>query len=217
MIEEKSLSPALMPSNTATFTPLLSRVFLTAVAMPTVLLFVVQNSNDFRFDVIRDVVTRGRALGAVQSDRTEDHFVTTGGDVRAGGSRGDHDHAFVFVNVGRGLSGAGAQVTDHKLDAVVDDFVRDRYRLFRITGIVVFNGFELLAVDTALGVDVFDGHFGATELHIAVLGYRAGFRAGDTDLDGVSCERMAGNPGQNHSGKQFGNLLSSLSHRDRKS
>ncbi|MCY1420985.1 hypothetical protein D9M71_366250 [compost metagenome] len=178
----------------------------------TVLLFVVQDSNDFRFDEVGDVVTGGRALGAVQTDGTEDHFVTTGGDVRAGGSRGDHDHAFVFVDVRSRLSGAGAQVTNHELDAVVDDFVRDRHGLFWITGVIVFNGFEFLAVYAAFGVDLLDGHFGATELHVAVLGYRAGLRAGDADLDGVSCERMAGNPGQNHSGKQFGNLLSSLSH-----
>jgi hypothetical protein len=40
-------------------------------------------------------------------------------------------------------------VTDHELDAVVDDFVRDRYRLFWITGVIVFNGFEFLAVYAA--------------------------------------------------------------------
>lgn len=103
-------------------------------------------------------------------------------------------------------------MTDHELDAVVDDFVGYGDGLFRIAGIIVFDGLELLAIDAALGVDLFDGHFRATELHVAVLGYRAGLGAGDADLDGVSCERMAGDSGQNHSGKQFGNLLSSLIH-----
>src|SRR3546814_3909168 len=86
---------------------------------------------------------------------------------------------------GRGrLGGAGAQVADHELDAVIDDFVRYRDRLFWITGVIVFNGFKLLAIDAALGVDLLDGHFGATELHVAVLGYGAGLRAGDTDQIG---------------------------------
>jgi hypothetical protein len=55
------------------------------------------------------------------------------------------------------LSGAGAQVADHELDAVVDHFVGDCNGLFRIAGVIVFNGFEHLAVDAALGVDLLDG------------------------------------------------------------
>jgi hypothetical protein len=176
----------------------------------TVLLLVVDNGYDFRLHVVGDVVAGRRALGAVQADGTEDQLVATGSDFRAGGCRGNHDHAFVFVDVGRWLSGAGAKVTDHELDAVVDHFVG--HGLFWIASVVVFFGFEHFAIYAALGVDVGDGLLGAHELHVAVLGHRAGFRAGNTDLDGVSCERMAGNPGQDHSGKQFGNLLSSLIH-----
>ena len=96
-------------------------------------------------------------------------------------------------------------MTDYKLDAVVDDFVGYGNRLFWIAGIVVLFGFkqELFAVDvySAFGVDVCDSLFGAGKLHVAILSYRAGFRARNTDLDGVCCKRMAGNPGQNHSGK----------------
>lgn len=97
-------------------------------------------------------------------------------------------------------------MADDELDAVVDHFVGDGNGLFRVAGVVVFLGFEHLAIDAALGVDVFDGLFGADELHVAVLGDRAGFRAGDADLDGVGGKRMAGNPGQDHCGEQLGNL-----------
>ncbi|MNN36531.1 hypothetical protein D3C81_1504310 [compost metagenome] len=178
----------------------------------TVLLLVVQHGNHFRFDVVGDVVAGGGALSAVQTDGAEDQLVATGGDFRAGSSRGNHDHAFVFIDVGRGLGGAGAQVADYELDAIVDHFVGHRNGLFRVAGVVVFFGFEHLAVDAALGVDVFDGLFCTDELHVTVLSNRTGFRAGDADFDGIGCKRMAGNPGQNHCGKQLGNLLSSLTH-----
>ncbi|MNJ11088.1 hypothetical protein D3C77_52560 [compost metagenome] len=171
-----------------------------------------QYRDHFGFDMIGNVVAGSRALGAVQADGAEDQLVATGGDFRAGGSRGDHDHAFIFIDVGRRLGGAGAQVADYELDAVVDHFVGDCHGLFRVARIIVFLGFKHFATDAALGVDVFDGLFGTNELHVAVLSDRAGFRAGDADLDGIGCKRMAGNPGQNHCGKQLGNLLSSLTH-----
>ncbi|MNZ76324.1 hypothetical protein D3C78_948270 [compost metagenome] len=171
-----------------------------------------QDGNHFRFDVVGDVVTGSWALGAVQANGAEHQFVTAAGDFRAGGSRGDHDHAFVFINVGGGLGGAGAQVADYVFDAIVDHFVGHGYGLFRVAGIVVFFGFKHLAVNAALGVDVFDRLLCTDELHVAVLSNRTGFRAGDADLDGIGCKRMAGNPGQNHCGKQLGNLLSSLTH-----
>ena len=107
----------------------------------TVLLFVVQYRNDLGLDVIRDVVTGGRALGAVQTDGAEDHLVATSGDFRAGGGRGNHDDAFVFVNVRSRLGGAGAQVTDYVLDTVIDHFVGNGNRLFRVAGVIVVNRF----------------------------------------------------------------------------
>ncbi len=93
-------------------------------------------------------------------------------------------------------------MADHVFHAVVDHFVGDCNGLFRVAGIVVFDRFKLFAIDAAFGVDLLDGHFGTVELHGAVLGNWAGFRAGDADLDGVSCERMAGNPRHNQCGKQ---------------
>ncbi|MCY1410742.1 hypothetical protein D9M71_261150 [compost metagenome] len=103
-------------------------------------------------------------------------------------------------------------MANDKLDAIVDDFVGNGHGLFRVARVVVFLGFEHLAVNAALGVDVFDRLLCTDELHVAVLSNRTGFRAGDADLDGIGCKRMAGNPGQNHCGKQLGNLLSSLVH-----
>lgn len=178
----------------------------------TVLLLVMQNGNDFRLHVVGNVVASRWALGAVQTDGAEDHLVATGSDIRAGGCRGDHDHAFIFIDVGGRLGGAGAQVADDKLDAIVDHFVRYGHCLFRVASVVVFLGFEHLAVDAALGVDLLNGHFGTDELHVAVLSDRTGLGTCDADLDGIGGKRMAGNPGQNHCGKQLGNLLSSLTH-----
>src|SRR3546814_10058209 len=60
-----------------------------------------------RLDVVGNEVAGGRALQAVEADGAEDQLVTAGGDVRAGGSRGDHQDAFVLIDVGRRLSGAG--------------------------------------------------------------------------------------------------------------
>src|SRR3546814_3060433 len=45
----------------------------------TVLLLVVQNRDDLRLDVVGDVVTGRRALGAVQADGAENHLVAASG------------------------------------------------------------------------------------------------------------------------------------------
>ena len=177
-----------------------------------VLLLVVNDGNGLRLDVVGDEVTGGRALQAVQADGTEYQLVATSGDVRAGGSRGNHHDAFVFVNVGRRLSGAGAEVANNIFHFVVDDLVGYGHGLFRITGVVVLDAFEHCTVHPAGLVDLLDGHFGTDELHFAVLGNGTGHRTGQSDLDGVSSHRIAGGAGQGHSGKQLGHLLGSLFH-----
>ena len=101
-------------------------------------------------------------------------------------------------------------MTDHKLDAVIDDFVGDGNGLFWIASVVVNLGLKHFPVNATLGVDLLDGHFGAGNLHVAILSDWACPGARDTDLDGIRRKRMAGNTGQNHRGKQFSNLL--LSH-----
>ncbi|MNY33607.1 hypothetical protein D3C86_1678920 [compost metagenome] len=125
-------------------------------------------------------------MQAVQANGAEHQFVTAGGDVRAGGRRADHQDAFVFVDVGRRLSGAGTEVTDHELDFVVDDLVGHGHGLFRIAGVVVDQTFEHGAVHPARLVDLLDSHLGADELHLAVLRDSTGYRACHADLDGVS-------------------------------
>src|SRR3546814_5111587 len=99
-----------------------------------------------RLDVVGNEVAGGRALQAVEADGAEDQLVTAGGDVRAGGSRGDHQDAFVLIDVGRRLSGAGAEVADNELHFVIDDLVGHRHGLLRIAGVVVAYAFQLLAV-----------------------------------------------------------------------
>jgi len=71
------------------------------------------------------------------------------------------------------------------IDLLVDDLAGNIDRLFRLALIVQQHRFQLLAVDPALGVELFDRHFGPGHLHIAILGDIAGDRAGDRNLDGL--------------------------------
>ena len=207
------MSPALMPSNRTTLVPLPFQGLLDRGSDAfTVLLLVVDHGNGFRLDVVGNEVTCGWTLQAVQTDGAEDQLIATRGDVRAGRRRGDHQNAFVFVNVRRRLSGAGAEVADHEFDFVVDDFVGHGNRLLRVAGIVINHAFELRAIHPTGFVDLLDGHFGTDELHLTVLRDGAGDRACQANFDGVSRYRVAGNASHGHGGKQFGNLLSSLVH-----
>src|SRR5690606_7483134 len=107
----------------------------------TVLLLVVDDRDVLRLGVVGNEVAGGRALHVVEADGAEHQFVTAGGDLRAGGGRGDHQDAFVFVDVGGRLSGAGAEVADDVLHTVVDDLVGYGHCLLRIAGIVVDHAF----------------------------------------------------------------------------
>ncbi|MNZ60173.1 hypothetical protein D3C78_782350 [compost metagenome] len=176
-----------------------------------VLLLVVQDRDAGRFQA-RDVARRRRALGVVQANGAEDHPVAACRQFRAGGGGGNHDDTFVFVDVRRRLGRAGAQVADHELDAVVDHFVGHRHRLLGVTGIVVFHGHQLLAVDATLGVDLLDGHAGTAELHVTVLRHRAGLGAGDADPDAVGRQRMAGQASEDHGAEQAGGCVVDTTH-----
>src|SRR3546814_11980747 len=85
----------------------------------TGLLRVVDDGDVLRLDVVGNEVAGGRALQAVEADGTENQLVTAGGDVRAGGSRGDHQDDFVLIDVGRRMRGAGAEVDDNALPFVL--------------------------------------------------------------------------------------------------
>ncbi len=76
-------------------------------------------------------------------------------------------------------------MADHELDAVVDHLVGDGHGLLGIAGVVIDDGFDLLALDAARLVDLLDRHLATGELHVTVLGDRAGQGAGDADLDGI--------------------------------
>ena len=62
-------------------------------------------------------------------------------------------------------------MADNVLNAVVDDFVGHRDRLLRIAGVVIFDGHQLVALNAAAGVDVFNRLTRAIELHVAPLGH----------------------------------------------
>ncbi len=134
-----------------------------------------------------NIVAGNRTLHAVQTNGAEDQLIAALGNFRAGGSRGHHQDAFILVDVGGGLGGAGAQVAHHETNAVVDQAVGYGDRLLRVTDVVVFDGNQFFAHHTAVGVDLLDGHAGTGELHVTVLGDGAGHRAGNTDLDLCCC------------------------------
>jgi len=72
---------------------------------------------------------------------------------------------------------------NNKSDSLVHHAVGYGDRLFGIADVIHFNGNQFFTHHAAIGVNLFNGHAGAGELHVAVLGYRAGHRAGNTNLD----------------------------------
>ncbi|CAM4123974.1 Uncharacterised protein [Klebsiella grimontii] len=74
-------------------------------------------------------------------------------------------------------------MADNVLNTVIDDFIRHRNGLFRVAGVIVLHGNQLIALDAALGVNIFDRLARAVEFHIAPLGYRARHCANNGDLN----------------------------------
>ena len=85
-------------------------------------------------------------------------------------------------------------MTDNVFDPVVHHFVRDRDRLFRVTGIIIFYDLQFFALDTALGINVCNRLLSAGKFLVAVLCYRTGHCANHSHLDvclchGAECQR----------------------------
>jgi ABC-type branched-subunit amino acid transport system substrate-binding protein len=67
-------------------------------------------------------------------------------DINAsGGIKGDKLVGVVFIDVRRRLGGGGTEVANNVLNAIIDDFVGDRDRLFRIAGVVIFDANQFVA------------------------------------------------------------------------
>ena len=152
------------------------------------------DGNALRLHFFNDVLRRGWALVRVQPGGTQGQLVTACGQLRCGRSRGDHQDTFVFVDVRRGLSRRRAQVTDNVFDPVVHHFVRDRDRLFRVTGIIIFYDLQFFALNTAFGINVCNRLFCASKLLVAVLRYRSGHGANHSHFNvclchGAECQR----------------------------
>ena len=47
-------------------------------------------------------------------------------------------------------------MANNVLNAIIDDFVGDRDRLFRIAGVVIFDANQFVAFNAAAGVNVFN-------------------------------------------------------------
>ncbi|MNZ81187.1 hypothetical protein D3C78_998460 [compost metagenome] len=67
-------------------------------------------------------------------------------------------------------------MTDDVFDPVVHHFVRNRDRLFRVTGIIIFYDLQFLAFDSAFGINVCNRLFCTCKFLIAILRYRTGHR-----------------------------------------
>ncbi|SYL11146.1 Uncharacterised protein [Klebsiella pneumoniae] len=78
---------------------------------------------------------------------------------------------------------------DHITHAVINHFVGDRHRLFRVTGVIVFGDHQFIAVNAAFGVDVLNRLAGTGKFHITVLCDRSGHSAHHRDFNIFSVRR----------------------------
>ncbi|MNR22629.1 hypothetical protein D3C85_1395930 [compost metagenome] len=79
----------------------------------------------------------------------------------------------------------------HETNLAVDDAVGGDRALLGFATVVDHDGFQLLAVDAASGVDALDRGIDPFTDHIAILGDRAGGGAYDADLDGLGVRGRA--------------------------
>ena len=126
-----------------------------------------------RLHFVENVFRRGWPLIGVQTGGAQDQLIAARRQLRSSRCRGNHQNAFVFIDIRRRLSGRGAQVTNDVFDAVVDHFVGYRYRLFRVASVIIFDDLQLIALDAALSVDIRYRLLCAGKLLVAVLGHRA--------------------------------------------
>ena len=159
----------------------------------TVLLFIMYHSDTLRLHFVENVFRCGGSLIGVQAGGAQDQLIAARGQLRSSRGRRDHQNAFVFIDVRRRLSGRGAQMANNVLDAVVDHFVGDRYRLFRVASVIIFDDLQLIALDAALSVDIRYRLLGTGKLLVAVLSHRAGHRPDDRDFDVFRQRRAAHN------------------------
>ena len=82
-------------------------------------------------------------------------------------------------------------MADNVFNPVVDHFVRDRYRLFRVTGIVIFHHDQFVTFHPALGVDIRNRLLCASKLLIAILRYRTGHCADNGHFNILSKRHIA--------------------------
>ncbi|MNE60548.1 hypothetical protein D3C80_1556970 [compost metagenome] len=92
-------------------------------------------------------------------------------------------------------------MADHVTNTVIDDLVGYRYRLFRVTGIVILYRHQLIALDTAFGVDIGNRLTRTGELHITILRHRAGHGANYGNLD-VFCHSDMADSHRDTTGQQ---------------
>ena len=133
--------------------------------------------------VLEDIGRRHRALLVVAAAGAEHVPHAALGHARIGGGRRDREDAVFLIDFGRRHGDAGIEVTDHELHALGRELVGDRHALFGIADVVADRGGDLLALDAAGRVDVFDRLFEAVLQLRAEGGIRSGQRAGDAELD----------------------------------
>ena len=77
---------------------------------------------------------------------------------RIGGGRRHLQDAFLVIDFGCGDRGTGAEMPGHEHDTLVHHLVGDCHRLLRLAGVIADLEHELLAENTAGGVDVVHRH-----------------------------------------------------------
>ena len=82
-------------------------------------------------------------------------------------------------------------MADNVFNPVVDHFVSNRYRLFRVTGIVIFHHDQFVAFHAAFGIDICNRLLCASKFLIAILRYRTGHRADDSNFNILSKRHIA--------------------------
>ena len=124
-------------------------------------------------------------------------FETGGGHVVGGRGGGDHGHVVLRGQLGNGDGGLGRNVT-YQGDYVADQAVVSIYGLGRVALFVVPYHLDLLAQQTAVGIELLYVQVDAALRSDAVYGHVAGQRSQTADADRIAVSRCKHRQGDEH-------------------
>ena len=94
-------------------------------------------------------------------------------------------------------------MADNVLNAIVNHFVGDGHRLFRVAGIIIFNDLQLVTFDPTLRVNIGNRLLSTGKLLVTVLGHRARHRANHGNFDIFRKRGIAHNQGDTSCQQRF--------------